>query len=147
MSLQLVLADRFHLKVSSGTEQVPMYALEASKDGPKLRRTRPEDRLGIGTLGVSGGELTGQGIPMSSARDMCLVRMLEAQVGRIVIDRTGLEGNYDFTLQWTPDGGHNTSSSGGCSIFTALQEQLGLELQSIVGTVPTIVIDHIEEPS
>jgi uncharacterized protein (TIGR03435 family) len=147
LSLQSVLADRFHLKVSSGTEQVPMYALEASKDGPKLRRTRPEDRLGIGTLGVSGGELTGQGIPMSSARDMCLVRMLETQVGRIVIDRTGLEGNYTFTLQWTPDGSHNTFSSGGCSIFTALQEQLGLELQSIVGTVPTIVIDHIEEPS
>jgi uncharacterized protein (TIGR03435 family) len=114
---------------------------------------------------VSGGELTGQGIPMSSAQDMCLVRMLETQVGRMVVDRTGLEGYYNFTLQWTPDGNQNASStfdrwlnypqngnspapdSAGSSIFTALQEQLGLELQSIVGTVPTIVIDHIEGPS
>ena len=119
----------------------------------------------MGTLGVTGGELRGRGIPISSAREMCLIRMLETQLGRIVIDRTGLEGTYNFTLQWTPDEIQNRSStfvrrliylengnslmpdSADSSISTALREQLGLDLQPIVGTVPTIVIDRIEKPS
>ncbi len=82
-------------------------------------------------------------------------------MGRTVIDRTGLTGNYDYTLQWTPDdappptpgadGAQANPDAGadaaGPSIFTALQEQLGLKLESSKGPVDVIVIDHVDLPS
>jgi uncharacterized protein (TIGR03435 family) len=67
-----------------------------------------------------------------------------------VLDRTGLSGNYDFSLRWTPeslDGGTPSPEASGPSIFTALQEQLGLKLESATGPVQTLVVDHIERPS
>ena len=85
--------------------------------------------------------------------------MLSATVGRSVIDRTGLKGTYDFYLKWTPDivrqrgPGETVRINGvefdpsGPSIFTALQEQLGLKLESERGTVEALVIDHIERPA
>ena len=93
-----------------------------------------------------------------------LARMLSQQLGRTVLDQTGLKGNYDFTLHWTPDqsqaampmgpdGGKPATDnapppeSSGPSIFTAIQEQLGLKLESTKGPVDVIVIDHIERPS
>ena len=102
------------------------------------------------------GGLTGQGLPISS-----LARILSQQLGNTVEDKTGLTGKYDFTLQWTPD--RNTSpmspepgqqgpaasstDSSGPSIFTAIQEQLGLKLESQKGPVEVLVIDHVETPS
>ena len=90
-------------------------------------------------------------------------RLLSQQLGRTVVDKTGLTGHYDFTLQWTPDesqgpmfkgaeGGQAPASapppdSSGPSIFTALQEQLGLKLESQKGAVEILVIDHVERPS
>ena len=105
------------------------------------------------------GELNGQGLPVGS-----LVRLLTQQLGRTVLDKTGLTGKYDFTLQWTPDESQapmfkgtagsqpGTSSttppeSSGPSIFTAIQEQLGLKLESQKGPVEILVIDHVEKPS
>ena len=91
-----------------------------------------------------------------------LARVLSGQLGRTVTDKTGLTGNYDFTLQWTPDdatppmpggadGGppHNETGTDavGPSLFTALQEQLGLKLESTKGMADVIVIDHIDAPS
>jgi uncharacterized protein (TIGR03435 family) len=71
-----------------------------------------------------------------------------------VVDNTGLKGKYDFTLQWTPDemeGGHGGDASAtagtGPSLYTALQEQLGLRLDSTKGPVETVVVDHVEMPS
>jgi uncharacterized protein (TIGR03435 family) len=104
-------------------------------------------------------QLTAQGVPISD-----LVRPLSQQLGRTVIDKTGLTGNYDFTLQWTPDenqggglkgpeGGPSSADgaappeSSGPSIFTALEEQLGLKLESQKGPVEIVVIDHVEKPS
>jgi uncharacterized protein (TIGR03435 family) len=79
-------------------------------------------------------------------------------MGRTVIDNTGLKGHYDFTLKWTPDrstpmlSGATGSDSAplpdsGPSIFTAIQEQLGLKLESQKGPVELLVIDHVEKPS
>jgi uncharacterized protein (TIGR03435 family) len=91
-----------------------------------------------------------------------LARVLSQQLSRTVTDKTGLKDNYDFTLHWTPDdapapkpggadGGpahdDNASDSAGPSLFTAVQEQLGLKLESTKGMQDVIVIDHIDEPS
>jgi len=93
-----------------------------------------------------------------------LVRQLSLPLGRTVLDKTGLTGDYDFNLQWTPDenqlsmlegteGGQQGTGnapppdSTGPSIFTAIQEQLGLKLESQKGPGQVLVIDHVEEPS
>jgi bla regulator protein BlaR1 len=103
-----------------------------------------------------GGEatLTSKGSPIAN-----LVNLLSVQVGRQVFDKTGLKGEYDISLQWTSDMGlgggpllitpdsAGANDAGGTSIFTALQDQLGLRLESTKGPVDTIVIEHIEEPS
>jgi uncharacterized protein (TIGR03435 family) len=102
------------------------------------------------------GKLVAQGVPLSN-----LVEVLsqEKLVGRTVVNKTGLAGNYDFTLQWTSDesqaptggqqGTDNTPSpdSSEPSIFTAIQEQLGLKLESQKGPVEILVIDRVEKPS
>ena len=100
------------------------------------------------------GELTAQSLGMDQ-----IAHLLTQQTGRTVVDNTGLKGNYDFTLHWTPDQSaptlngpgagpdSSTSSESGPSIFTAIQEQLGLKLESQKGPVEILVIDHVEKPS
>ena len=169
LMLRSLLAERFKLKVSHATKELPVYALAVAKNGPKLHEQKPGDNyangiqgangpsMGPHTLGMRPGRLTGQGISMAE-----LIMILSQQLGRIVLDQTGLRGNYDFTLQWTldqtssaiapePDGGKpaadTTSESSGPSIFTAIQEELGLKLEPTKGPVNVLVIDHIERPS
>ncbi|HLY60996.1 MAG TPA: M56 and DUF3738 domain-containing protein [Terriglobia bacterium] len=177
LRVQSLLADRFKLSLSHATKELPVYALVIAKNGPKLHEAKagetypngikgPDGRVhnGMGLMRIGGGELTGQGVPMSS-----LVHMLSQQLGRDVLDKSGLKGNYDFNLKWTPDpgqggmfsgpehGGPGAGSSGpdsapppdasGPSIFTAVQEQLGLKLESQKGPVDILVIEHIEKPS
>jgi uncharacterized protein (TIGR03435 family) len=106
------------------------------------------------TMDIGNGRLTGQGLSMSTLADL-----LSRQLGSTVLDKTGLTGNYDFTLQWTPDAnelavakarlgtdGLPPVEASGPTIFTALQEQLGLELKSQTGPVGILVIDHVETP-
>ena len=101
------------------------------------------------------GELT-----MTGAALECFADVLSRQLGRLVVDKTGLKGEYDFTLKWTPDEGpgqpcaavrpempRRRPDASGPTIFTALQEQLGLKLETQKGPVDTIVIDHVERPS
>jgi uncharacterized protein (TIGR03435 family) len=93
-----------------------------------------------------------------------LAHLLSSQLGRSVEDKTGLTGNYDYTLDWTPDDATATAAQGadsgqpgagsatspdtpGPSLFTAIEEQLGLKLEPRKGSVDIIVIDHIEQPS
>jgi uncharacterized protein (TIGR03435 family) len=102
------------------------------------------------------GQFSGQGVQLEM-----LTRSLSSQLGRPVIDRTGLKGNFDFKLEWTPDPGQSFAFGGGPpgadappppdpngpSIFTAVQEQLGLRLESQKGPVEMLVIDKVEKPS
>ncbi len=90
---------------------------------------------------MSQSQFTAKAIDMKS-----LIFSLSNDVGRIVLDQTGLTGKYDFTLKWTPDGQQETADSGP-SIFAALEEQLGLKLVSAKGPVDTIVVDRVEKPS
>jgi uncharacterized protein (TIGR03435 family) len=164
--LQPMLAERFKLVVHTETKQLPVYELVVAKGGSKLKEATPGDTYANGIKGPDGvgrggmmrvgpGQLTAQGVPMSS-----MVNMLSQQLHHTVIDKTGLTGKYDLELNWTPDQGsdpmfkgadssqHDSApDSSGPSIFTALQEQLGLKLQSTKGPVETLVIDHVEMPS
>ncbi len=171
LRLQSLLADRFKLRVSHTTNELPVYALIVAKNGPKIREAKPDDTYPDGIKGADGqpqgsgafrnerGRLTLQGLPISF-----LVRLLSDHLGRTVLDQTGLNGNYNIALQWTPDlnpastpvseeGGRPSADnaplaeSSEPSIFTAVQEQLGLKLVSTKAPVDVIVIDHIERPS
>ena len=168
LMLPPLLADRFKLKVHTETKQLPVYELVVAKGGSKLKEATPGDTYANGFKGPDGvgragpmrmgpGQLSGQGLPVTS-----LANMLSQELHHTVIDKTGLTGKYDFELNWTPDQGsdpmfkgpdsgqHSSDAapdSSGPSIFTAVQEQLGLKLQSAKGPVETLVIDHVEMPS
>jgi uncharacterized protein (TIGR03435 family) len=166
--LQPLLAERFKLKAHTETKQLPVYELIVAKGGPKLKEATPGDTYANGFKGPDGvgrggmmrmgrGQLTGQGVPITT-----LTNLLSQQLQRTVVDKTGLTGKYDLELNWTPEQGEGglgpppgaaspqaepAPDATGPSIFTALQEQLGLKLQSTKGPVETLVIDHAEMPS
>lgn len=155
MSLQPLLLERFHLKFHRETKQMPVFALTVVKGGPKFSvhkvsaEGNDQQRLGV-SIGSGKGKLMATKTTMARFCDS-----LGHQVDRIVIDRTGLKGDYDFTVEWSPDN-HEGSMVGaleekvgitGANIFEALQDQLGLKLESVKGPVEMIVIDSAERPS
>lgn len=143
--LRPLLADRFKLTLHWATKDLPVYVLAIAKNGPHLRENTAHQVEG-GMMGR--GQIRGTDAPISS-----LVRSLshQAELGRRpILDHTGLTGNYDWDLNWTPNDTSGTATipdSSGPSIFTALQEQLGLKLQPQTAPAPVIVIDHVEKPS
>lgn len=136
--LQAVLADRFQLKAYVRTRDLPVYALVIAKGGLKLKETPAGSP---GGYSVGPGELKGHKIKMES-----LAFSLTGTAGRIVVDKTGLTGGYDVDLKWTEDGAQN-STNDAPDLFTALQEQLGLKLESSKAPVKSVVVDHVEKPS
>jgi uncharacterized protein (TIGR03435 family) len=152
--LQTLLADRLKLETHRETKELPVYLLVVGKSGAKLPDAKPDpdgsnhahwgDRMNWPVVSMIGfqatpGDLAGR---------------LSGILGREVLDKTGLAGKYDFTLEYVPDGAQTRVSDGegppaptGVSIFTALQEQLGLKLESGKGPVEIIVIGHVERPS
>lgn len=151
--LRALLADRFQLAVHKETKEQPIYALVVSKNGEKLQEVKePGPRQG---MSMNRGRLQGFAAPMEM-----LGNILSNTMGRPVIDKTGLSGKYDFVLEWTPEAGADARAQGfgdgisepapapgGPTIFTALQEQLGLRLEAQKGPVQNIVIDRVEKPS
>ena len=152
--LQKLLADRFKLVVHHETRDVPLYALVVAKQGPKIQESKPDEvhlsgldgRAVCHLMRSSRGDLAFQGCYLKS-----LVTNLAfiPDVGRTVVDKTGLAGLYTFELKWTPDNPSTSASPdlSAPSIFTALEEQLGLKLESTKGPLDTIVVDHVEMPS
>lgn len=148
--MQAVLAQRFALQCHFETKELPVYNLVLAKGGSKLKPT-PADAATKGSLDLNGrnrqNRVEAKGITMGP-----VVAMLTQSLGRTVIDKTGLAGLYDFSLTYTsdPDAGSSASDAdapSGPTIFTALQEQLGLKLESAKGPVQVLVVDHIEKPS
>lgn len=152
-----ILSDRFKLAYHRETRILPEYSLVIDKGGSKLQEFQSgNDASGApkhaGQMKMQNGVITASGIPLEP-----LTRFLSDRVGRPVIDKTGLTGNYDFTLQWSDD--HHdgpppgadaappASAESGPSIFTAVEEQLGLKLQSEKGPVQVVLVDHIEQPT
>ena len=137
LMLRQLLADRFGLQLHRETKELVVYSLVLGKTGSKLKEVRTEKPY---LSGPAPGKLVSTGASMAS-----LTRSLSRTLGRPVNDDTGLTGQYDFTLSWAPDDA--TSDATGPSLFTALQDQLGLRLESKKAPVETIVIDHIGTPS
>jgi uncharacterized protein (TIGR03435 family) len=166
--LQALLADRFELTVHRETKQLTTYTLVIAKGGPKLQQAKPGDTYPNGGTYPDGthegansmresplGDITAQAV--SIAR---LVQSLTQMLGYPVSDKTELKGVYDFKLRYTPDdrlqppnGSTNArlpsppTDSDAPSLFDALQEQLGLKLESAKAPAEVIVIDHVEKPS
>jgi bla regulator protein blaR1 len=151
LMVQSLLAERFKLKVSHATKDLPVYALVVAKNDSRLSRAKDPGPSGFQRVTGQIGNVTFTDAPISQ-----LARFLSKQVelgGRSVIDQTGLTDKYDFALQWTPEaltpvpGQMPATDSSAPSIFTALDEQLGLKLESRKEPMEILVIDHIEHPS
>ena len=138
-----ILEDRFKLHAIRETQQVPVYALIIAKGGPKLMSSlsaKPVAHLGKGPRITPGyHELTVKGATMDSWADELAD---QPDIDRVVINRTGLTGTYDFTLVWSP-----STDGSGPTLFKAIEDQLGLKLEPTTGPVETLVIDHLEQPS
>ncbi len=150
--MQALLAERFHAKFHRETKELPVYNLVVAKNGPKLLASPAGQRPGITRMGR--GVIGGQGLPVEA-----IAASLANVIRRSVIDKTGLTGQYDFKLEWTPDADEGSgprdinpnradaADSTGVSIFTALQEQAGLKLEPSKGPVEILIIDSIEKPT
>ncbi len=144
--LQVLLAERFHLKMHREVREMPVYALVVGKNGPKFHESG-EDAIEGGNIGVHGRNQT-----MNSRKvtmDVAAERIRGAFfLERPVLNRTGLKGLYDVRLEATPEFRINRGPEpDDISVFTAVQEQLGLKLESTKAPIEVLVIDHIEKPS
>jgi uncharacterized protein (TIGR03435 family) len=146
LMLQALLAERFKLALHRETKEGTTYALVVSKSGSKIKEAKSDD--GSNLQQDSGGSLSAKAVTMSMwAHD------LERLTGRLVADETGLKGFYDFTFTWSPMQNQPMNEkeastpvdATGPTIFTALQEQLGLKLESRKGQIESLVIDHAEK--
>jgi uncharacterized protein (TIGR03435 family) len=170
--LQALLAERFKLTIRRETAELPVYSLVIAKNGSKLKQATPGETYqnglhdaeghvrGAGTtmIGVNAGALTftGQGVPVAT-----LIKLMAPQVDRTIVDKTGLAGNFDFFLQFTANQGSVVATgavpeaappspqpdTNAPYLLAAVQQQLGLKLESGKGPVEVIVIDHVERPS
>jgi uncharacterized protein (TIGR03435 family) len=144
--VKTLLAERFGLKLRQQSQDLPVYDLVVASNGAKLTQTpstppppsfNGEPIISVRTtIKTEGGELSLSNAPVSA-----FAGFLSGQFGRQVVDKTGLKGNYDVTLRWTP--GQDATES----IAAALQDQLGLRVESQHGPVPVLVIDQVERPS
>jgi uncharacterized protein (TIGR03435 family) len=143
--LQTLLAERFKLVTHTETRELPIYQLVVAKGGAKLKPNPGGDSFGIdrNSIHVQGGD-------DSLA---ILADKLADAVGRVVVNNTGLTGQFDMRLKWWPDDQPPPMLNGAPvpnpppDIYTAIQEQLGLKLEPAKGPVPVLVIDHVERPS
>ena len=153
LMLRSALEDRFKLKSHHETKEQPIFLLTVAKSGSKLKPSTnlPQTQ----TLSGRGAASVASNLHTMSSRGATLANLaaqLSQILGRIVIDQTGLTGTFDIQLAWSDQAGATPPGAGdpaldGPSLFSALQEQLGLRLESSRGPVETLVIDSAEKPS
>jgi len=160
LMLRALLVDRFQLTAHLEKMERPVYALIVAKNGLRIQETKPEN-VPTGRIRGFGGTVTRSRPGQLTAEWLTLegfAHLLTPHLDRMVVDKTGLTGHYDFKLDWTPDQGPFTSAASpdstaampndsGPSIFTAVQEQLGLKLEAQKAPIDVLVIDHIDPPS
>jgi uncharacterized protein (TIGR03435 family) len=169
LMLRALMADRFKLTVHNETRELPVYGLTLARAdgrlGAQLRRsetdcsaapgvtrgTPPPAPAAAGTPQARCGFFVGPGTISARGVTMpALAASLSNNVSRVVLDRTSLAGDFDVDLKWTPEGGGGAADStpdpDTASIFTAVQEQLGLKLESARGPVDVLAIDAAERP-
>jgi uncharacterized protein (TIGR03435 family) len=148
-----LLADEFKLKFHEESKEGPVYVLSVDKGGLKMKVNDTPPDFEIPILGGPGGILTGKRVPMEY-----LCYFLGSNAFRLdqrpVLDKTGLTGNYDFTLSFLPDLPPEVNKDqlppgflDRPNIYDALKQQLGLKLESQKGPVPSMVIDSVEKPA
>ena len=176
LAMRTLLADRFKLAVHWETQELPIYALLLARSdgklGPNIRRSAVDcvalsaARAAAAKEGRTLAPNTPDQVPCGMRNNSGRFQFggnsmstfalgLSNEVARVVVDRTGLEGNWDFEFTFTPERIRQASPGtpqteidpNGPSLFTAIQEQLGLKLESTKGPVRVLVIDHIEQPS
>jgi len=154
LRLQRLLADRFQLELRRESTPMPIFALVVAKGGPKklsLTKTSGNPQL---DARPAHGQLDATAVDMTTLAKF----LAEGQTGRPVIDETGLKEKYDFHLDWSPDNGQNALlpngaanpqavDTGGITIFSALQQQLGLKLVPRTSTADRLVVVRVEPPS
>jgi uncharacterized protein (TIGR03435 family) len=166
LMMQKLLEDRFKMKAHRETKEMPVYELAAAKGGLKLPEPKEENCTSPDTDGpgaavpcgramVRIGRMGGVQIQGGKIGIGELIRILANLMGRIVIDKTGFTGVFDAHLEFGlddalaglphPPGPREETSMP--SVFVAIQEQLGLKLESAKGPVEVLVIDHVEKPS
>jgi uncharacterized protein (TIGR03435 family) len=165
LMLQSLLEDRFKLKLHRETKESSVYALVVAKGGPKIKLSADQTSPDVngpappgagpnhGAVRLGAGTLIGNAVPLSR-----FATVLSPLLDRLAVDKTNLAGRFDIQLHWAPDAQESPDGPGGNSlppagssddpsIFTAIQEQLGLRLESTRGPAEVIVIDHAEKPS
>jgi uncharacterized protein (TIGR03435 family) len=152
LMVQAILLERFKLVVHPATKQLPLLNLVIAKGGPRMKQSPLDSALKdvMGRVKRSqSGVLSVEQFNMDG-----LASMLTWDVGRFVVNKTGLRGYYDFELHWTPamDNAENDGRDAGvagpdASLYTALQEQLGLRLEASHGPVDVIVVDNVDRPT
>jgi uncharacterized protein (TIGR03435 family) len=164
LMIQSLLEDRFKLKRHTEMRKLPVYELTMSKGGAKIKLSDDQTPAAAfvggrgqpGALARGGIRLGRSDIEMQAQSISLLAAALGAlYAGRPVVDKTGLKGLYDIRLQWTPDPGlaapinpaATAGSPSGPSLFQAIEEQLGLKLDSVRAPLPVLVIDSVERPS
>lgn len=153
LMLQSLLEDRFRLKIRRGTEQRTAYLLTPAKGGLKLPDSgadcaaladdppaKGKSKFQCGSWFGSDDRFTGMKISMTQFGEW-----LSNQLGRPVIDRTGYTGQFDIQLHWSTDD-QADSPNAAPAIFTAVQEQMGVKIESGKGPVEILTIDHVEKP-
>jgi uncharacterized protein (TIGR03435 family) len=151
--LQKLLTDRFKLTFHHEQKELSVYALELAKDGPKFKKSPDQG-------GMPGLFFRGLGVlPVQNATMEEFAGVLQSAVlDRPVVDRTGLQGKYDFILKWTPDESQfagvgikvpppSNAPDAPPNLFAAVQEELGLKLDATKAAVDVMAIDHVEKPS
>jgi uncharacterized protein (TIGR03435 family) len=161
LMLRTLLAERFKLRFHSENKELPAYRLVAAKGGPKMPASAPglcpgtpdRDHPCGGFRLSNRSHLYGERVEVAD-----LAEELQFALGRAIFDRSSLTGYYTIKLDWTPDdtlfpGFGNERPDApkgdldGASLFTAMQEQLGLRLEGFKGPVPILVIDSVERPA
>jgi uncharacterized protein (TIGR03435 family) len=133
--VRTLLAERFQLQVHHATKEMPVFVLETAKGGARLPPASPGNDP----------EIRGRGGHLIAKRVTAefLSRILANELERPVLNRTGIDGAFDVELDYTPD----QNPEPGASLFTALQEQLGLKLETQRAPVDVLIVDRIERPS
>ena len=140
--LRSLIEQRYQLKLHRETRNLPVFALVVAKSGPKLR-----------PHAAGSAEVVMRTVQGSWTLNNVDIRWLASRPSRqlkhTVIDRTGIQRRYDFKLEWAREegGGDTPTDANRGSIFTAIQEQLGLKLESGKGPIEILVIDYVEKPS
>jgi uncharacterized protein (TIGR03435 family) len=140
--LRPLLEERFALKAHMEKREIPVYDLVVAKSGSKLKMAAAEEAAKSYMRSQDEGKIDSVSMSLTA-----MLPMLNSEVGRPVVDKTGLTGKYDFTLDFMPTAKAGAEEMGRPSIFTAIEEQLGLKLEPTKEPMDVLVIDSIEQPT